>query len=325
MSWIELSIDTTHEAVDWVSTLLATTDYTGGLTITPYAKPELDSLTDQAVVSPHWAFTIRLYLPYDIGVNARVEKLDHLLQPLHRTGLTTSLETAVVEEKLASRDGTSPLVHRIGQRFVVLRTDVPYPLEAADDIILRLETSLTFGSGLHPATMGCLQLLERYIVPSMNVLDLGCGSGILSVAMAKLGAQVLALDNDQMAVQATQEAVRLNQVEQQVTVWEGSLGGGSELGHWMGGITSENVPTFKSTSAFDLIVTNILARVHIALVQDYKRALRRTDAYGGLLITAGFTSDYEDEVTNTLIDAGFEAVDCARSDEWVVLAHRLKV
>ncbi len=324
MSWIELSIDTTHEAVDWVSTLLATTDYTGEINITQYAEAGLHGLTDPAVVQSHWAFTIRLYIPYDISVNARVEKIDNLLQPLHRTGLTTALEMAVVEEKSAKVGERIPMVHRIGQRFVVLRSDAPYHFEAADEIILRLGTSLTFGSGLHPATVGCLQLIERYIVPTMNALDLGSGSGILSVAMAKLGAHVLALDNDKIAVQATQEAVSCNEVEQRVTVREGSLGGGSDLGHWMGGVTSDNVPTFNSKATFDVIVTNILARVHIALVQDYRRALRRTDARGGLLITAGFTTDYEDEVTTTLIEAGFEAVDCARLNEWVVLAHRLK-
>ncbi len=324
MAWMELSIDTTHEAVDWVSTLLATTDYTGDISIAKYAPPEVHRLTDQEVVQPCWAFTMRLYLPYDVRVGARVEKIDSLLEPLHRTGLTTALQLAVVDEKSAHSGGKSPLVHRIGQRFVVLAPDAPYRFEATDDVTLRLGTTLTFGSGLHPATVVSLKLLERYIVPAMNVLDLGSGSGILSVAIAKLGASVLALDNDKIAVQATQEAVRRNEVEQRVTVREGSLGRGSDLGHWMGGNTIDNVPTIKPTATFDLIVTNILARVHIALAHDYRHALRQTDAHAGLLITAGFTTDFEDEVNTALIEAGFEAVDCERFNEWVALAHRLK-
>jgi ribosomal protein L11 methyltransferase len=63
--------------------------------------------------------------------------------------------------------------------------------------------------------------------------------------------------------------------------------------------------------------------VHIALADDFQRALRRTDAHKGLLITSGFTADYEDEVTIALTEAGLEAVDCERLNEWVALAHRL--
>lgn len=325
MSWIELSIDTTHEAVDWVRTLLAGTTYTGDVRITKYNDLGLQHLSDRDVEQPHWAFTIWLYLLYDVGVRAYVDEIVNQLSPLHRTGLTTAIRTVVVEEKPEQNGVLNPLVHRIGQRFVVVAPDAPYQTETADEIPLRLKTTLAFGSGLHPATIASLQLLDRFIVPTMNVLDLGSGSGILSVAMAKLGARVLALDNDAMAVKSTQDAVRLNGVEQQVTVMEGSLGGGSELGHWMGGDTIDNMPIIQATETFDLIVTNILARVHIALADDYRQALRRTDARTGLLITAGFTAEREEEVDTALVEAGFEAIDCERLNEWVALAHQLKV
>jgi ribosomal protein L11 methyltransferase len=325
MLWMELSIDATHEAIDWVRTLLAVTNYTGDVCITNYAEPDIGCLTEQDIVQPQWAFTMYLYLPYDTRATARVDEIVNQLSPLHRTGLTTALEIAVVEEKPEHAGTLNPLVHRIGQRFVVLTPDAPYESEVADEVTLRLSTTLAFGSGLHPATVVSLQLLERYIFPKMNVLDLGCGSGILSVAMAKLGASVLALDNDNIAVQSTQDAVRCNGVEQQVTVREGSLGCGSNLGHWMGGDSIDNVPIIEAPATFDLIATNILARVHIALADDYRRALRRTDARTGLLITAGFTADREDEVCTALTEAGFEAVDCERLNEWVALAHRLKV
>jgi ribosomal protein L11 methyltransferase len=91
----------------------------------------------------------------------------------------------------------------------------------------------------------------------------------------------------------------------------------------MGGDSINNMPTIEATDTFDLIVTNILARVHIALADDLQRALRRTDDHKGLLITSGFTADYEDEVAMALTEAGLEAVDCERLNEWVALAHRL--
>lgn len=323
MSWMELSIDTTHEAVDWVCTLLAEIKDIDDVRITQYADSNLSQPAEGDVSHPSWAFTIRFYLNYESCSRQDVEKIVNLLLPLNRTGLATELQISRVNDKPTQDEGLNPFIHRIGQRFVVLTPDTPYQAEAVDEIPLILKTTLSFGSGLHPATMLSLRLIERYIVPNMNVLDLGSGSGILSVAMAKLGATVLALDNDSTAIQATQDSVYRNGVEQQVTVMEGSLGGGSELGHWMGGNTRENVPKVEATERFDGIVANILARVHIALADDFHRALRRTDTHPGLLITAGFTTDYEQEVVSSLTEAGFETIDCERLNEWVALAYRL--
>lgn len=322
---MELSINTTHEAVDWIRTLLATINFTGDVRIAKYSEPDLHCLSDRDAGQPHWTFTIYLYLPYDRHGKARATEIADRLLPLHRTGLVADLQMAVVETKPECAEAIDPLVHRIGQRFVVLAPDTLYQSEAADEVPLRLMATLAFGSGLHPATIAILQLLERYVLPGMNVLDLGAGSGILSVAMAKLGARVLALDNDIIAVQSTQDAISRNGVEQQVTVRQGSLGYGSNLGHWMGGNSINDVATINATATFDLIVANILARVHIALADDYRQASRRTDAATGMLITSGFTTDQENDVTIALTEAGFESVGCERLNEWVALAHRLKV
>ena len=331
MSWMELSIDATHEAVDWVSTLLAAIHYTGDVRIAKYIESDLNELRDAWVGRSHrnillspWALTICLYLPYDIHVHGRVEEIVNQLSPLHRTGLIAVPQTAIVEDKPEETATIIPLVHRIGKRFVVLNPGASYQSEAGDEVTLKIKTTLAFGSGLHPATIVSILLLERYIIPTMNVLDLGCGSGILSVAMAKLGASVLALDNDIIAVDSTKETIRINGLENQVTVKKGSLGSGSDLGHWMGGNSINNVPTINGIDSFDLIVANILARVHIALADDFRRAIRRTHEGTGIVITAGFTTDYEDEVNTALVAAGFEAIDCERFNEWVELAHRLK-
>ncbi len=312
MSWIELSLNATHEAVDWVCTLLADVGYIDDTQIANYRQPDRATSHEN-----DWAFTICLYLPHEVGANSQLEKIADLLSPLHRTGLTTALEIATIEGKpVEGRDRT----HRIGQRFVVLAPDTRYQPQP-NDILLKLETSLSFGSGFHPATRLSLELLERHVRPAINVLDLGCGSGILSVAIAKLGATVLALDNDNIAVQSTQTAVQQNGVESQVTVIEGSLGQGSDLGHWMGGTTQEKVATIEPAAEFDLIVANIFARVHIALTPDFRQAVRPS----GIVIAAGFTIDYADEVTKAFTEAGFEEVDRARSQEWVALAYRLIV
>ncbi len=309
MSWIELSLSATYEAVDWVCTLLAEANYTDEIQIIDYRSPDRSTSPQ-----PDWAVTLCLYLSNPVGAS-QLEKIAALLSPLQRTGLTTALEIATVDEKPIE---AGDRLHRIGQRFVVLSPDTRYQPQP-QDILLKLKPSLSFGSGFHPATRLSLELLEGQVQPAMSVLDLGCGSGILSVAIAKLGATVLALDNDLTAVQATQKAVRQNGVEAQVTVIEGSLGRGSDLGHWMGGTTQEQVPTIEPAAEFDLIVANIFARIHIAIAPDFRQALRPS----GRVIAAGFTLDYADEVTKAFIEAGFEEVDRLRSQEWVALAYRL--
>lgn len=324
MPWMKLSLDTTQEAVDWVGTLLAEAIDINDVHITEYTEPNLPHLAKLDVEQPQWTFTIHLYLLSDVSSRVRVEKIVNLLSPLYRAGLATEIQIAAVNEKPTDPDVVKPFINRIGKRFVVLASDAPYQSQAADEVVLRLNKTVAFGSGLHPATILSLRLLERHIVPSMNVLDLGSGSGILSIAMAKLGANVLALDNDSVAVQATQKTVHCNQVEQQVTVMEGSLGCGSDMGHWMSGNTVDDVAKIEPTQSFDLIIANILARVHVALVDDYRRALRQSDGYEGLLITSGFTQEREDDVVTALTEAGFEVVDCERFDEWVALAYQLK-
>jgi ribosomal protein L11 methyltransferase len=153
----------------------------------------------------------------------------------------------------------------------------------------------------------------------MHTLDLGSGSGILSVAIAKLGAQVLAVDNDPIAVQSTLDAVHRNNISAQVTVQQGSLGQGTQLGHWMGEKTIGAVQPIDAHAPFDLIVANILGRVHVTLAPDFRQALNP----GGLLITAGFNTDYEEAVREALVAENFEAIACERDQEWVAGMYRL--
>jgi ribosomal protein L11 methyltransferase len=325
MPWIELSLDTTGEGVDWVRTLLAGTAYSGVIQMTAYGGVQNEQ-SGAAIAPENWAFTLSLQLPTDQA--SLCAAIEQAIAPLVRTGIATPLRILSAAESIV---GTAmptanghPLKQAIGQRFVVWATPAAADQTAdqrADEIPLYIPPSLAFGSGLHPATQLSLQVLERHVRPAMSSLDLGCGSGILSVAMAKLGAQVVAIDNDAIAVQASQEAVQRNGVASQVTVMQASLGAGSALGHWMGGEVGESVQCLEPKAAFNLIAANILARVHIALAADLRQALQPQ----GLLLTAGFTVDYEADVLAALAAVGFETIDCERSQEWVALMHRLNV
>jgi ribosomal protein L11 methyltransferase len=237
--------------------------------------------------------------------------------------MTTELQTFVVDQKppKIEQNPENSLIRHIGDRFVILSADSDYQTSNSQEIVLRLQNSLAFGSGLHPATILSLQLIERHVQPSLHALDLGSGSGILSVALAKLGAMVLAIDNDRIAVSATQDAVERNQVSSQVTVTEASLGSASQLGHWMGGDSIESVTEIQANGQFDLIVANIFARVHISLAAEFYKALRNTSTHSGILITAGYTSDREEDVTSAMIEAGFAVCDRVQIDEWMAIAY----
>lgn len=290
MSLIELSLDATEEAIDWIRSLLATVNYTGELQIEKGESP--------------WAFHVRFYL----SDRTKLNQIEQALSSLYRTGMTTELETAIVEQKIESTAES----YRIGNRFVIGSAN------QTDDIALNIQESLAFGSGFHPATILSLRLIERHITPGLEVLDLGCGSGILSVAIAKLGAKVLAIDNDAIAVEATQKAVEQNTVQDLVTVQLASLGKGSELGHWMGGDTGE-ISAIEPNENFDLIVANVFARILIRLSEDLKKAVRSP----GRLILAGFTIEYEEELTETLGALGFELCDRLQEGDWIALAYQI--
>lgn len=332
MAWLELKLDTTSEAVDWVCTVLATTPFTDAVQIAEYvqhpvhladAKPD-DERTQTNYSTSSWDFTLCFYLPYERQVRTQIDEIEKQLSGLHRSGQTSELQIAIVDEKLpVAEQPISPII-RVGQRFVIIPPNSPYRPDD-HEISLILNPSLTFGRGSHFTTQLILQLLDRYLSPGMKGLDLGSGSGILSIAMARLGATVLALDNDPVAVEATQNAIQLNGVSQQVTAMEGSLGYGSDLGHWMGGVTSQIVPVVEPRENFDLIVANVMARVQVALAPDYQKALCSTQNQPGLLLLSGFTQDYEMDIDAALTAQGFEQIDSERWQEWVALAYQLRI
>ena len=312
MSWIELSLETTNEAVDWVYTLLA-------------KAIAAEDIHIRALTSPHqWKFAIQIYLPEDAQIHHKIQAIAAILNPLHRTGMTSELQTFVIDQKPqpCTEDFRTSLTRNLGDRFVIVSAESDHGNDDSQKIPLRLSNSLAFGTGLHPATVLSLRLIERYVKPNLQTLDLGSGSGILSVAMAKLGATVLAIDNDPIAVKATLESVQQNQVTAQVTVQQASLGSASQLGHWMGVEDLEPVTAIAADGQFDLIVANIFARVHISLAAEFYQALRRPDDQTGILITSGYTSDREDDINAAMQEVGLQPCARLQFEEWTALAYQ---
>ena len=174
-------------------------------------------------------------------------------------------------------------------------------------IDLLIDPALAFGSGHHESTNMCLALLSELACDGMSALDVGCGSGILSIAMKKLGAKVSACDTDEQAVTATQQNAEKNgvQIDQ---IWLGSV---LSLG--------EQSSSESAQLQFDLVVANIIADVILILSADLKKALKP----GGKLVLSGILEKYKDRIEQAFSDLNF--VQMKKQNEWLSFVYERKI
>lgn len=174
-------------------------------------------------------------------------------------------------------------------------------------IDLLIDPALAFGSGHHESTNMCLALLSELTRAGVSALDVGCGSGILSIAMKKLGAKVSACDTDEQAVTATQQnaeknGVRIDQI-------------------WLGSVSSLNEQSSSKSAQpqFDLIVANIIADVILILSADLKKALKP----GGKLVLSGILEKYKDRIEQAFSDLSFICM--KQKNEWLSFVYERKI
>ena len=174
-------------------------------------------------------------------------------------------------------------------------------------IDLLIDPALAFGSGHHESTNMCLALLSELTRAGMSALDVGCGSGILSIAMKKLGAKVSACDTDEQAVAATQQNAEKNGVQID-KIWLGSV---SSL--------KEQSSSAAAQPQFDLVVANIIADVILILSADLKKALKP----GGKLVLSGILEKYKDRIEQAFSDLNF--VQMKKQNEWLSFVYERKI
>ncbi|MGQ9876359.1 MAG: 50S ribosomal protein L11 methyltransferase [Chloroflexus sp.] len=321
-SWLEIAVEVDPEAVETVSEILARYGYNGGVVVEQSwiagdEGPEFQ-------YDPNRPVWLRTYLPLDAQVEETRQQIEHALWHVHQIRPLGPIQTrTLAEEDWANAWKQFYPVLRIGERTVIVPSWLEYQPQP-NDVVLLLDPGMAFGTGLHPTTRLCLHLLERLVQPGQQVLDLGTGSGILAIAAAKLGAgQVLALDNDPIAVRVAHENVERNQVQDMVTVAEGSLGAGQAMGHWLSGDFGPETPdpTLHDTTpqaTFDLIAANLIAKVLVLLAPDLATALKP----GGLLISSGIIDVKEAEVIAAFAAIGLQQIERHVEGEWVALVHR---
>ncbi|HEX5823878.1 MAG TPA: 50S ribosomal protein L11 methyltransferase [Candidatus Limnocylindrales bacterium] len=300
-AWLELSVTADVEAVEAVSEILGRVA-PGGTSVEPAIE-----LVDEGLgarVDPTHPSIVRAYLPAfdrpaaERAVAVATEALGHLqafgLRPIGE--LTTRL---VHEADWAEAWKEHFPVMRIGRRLVIKPTWRRHRA-APDDVVLALDPGMAFGTGLHPTTRLCMSALEgladRGAIDGARVLDVGCGSGILAIAAAKLGASsVLGVDTDPIAIDATVANADRNALAGRIAAREGSLPTGED--------------------PFDAVLANLIASVLVTLAPLLRDELRP----GGVLLSSGIFVDREAQVREAYGAVGLAVTGRTSEGEWLAL------
>lgn len=184
-----------------------------------------------------------------------------------------------------------------GARIVVVPEWIPYEKQAGEETVL-LDSNMAFGTGEHETTSMCLELLQDFLRPGDVCIDVGCGSGILGIAAAKLGAEKCYLtDIDPVAVESAAHNAALNRVQDRLTVALANLLDDSEI-------------------KGDLVLANIMAEVLAQLAPSIPKNLKA----GGTLILSGIIGERLEFVKQTYLQQRLRTVETRRKGEWYALA-----
>lgn len=298
--WLEASVEADLETADAVAELFARYGYQQGVAVFHAVNQEPDS--EEATIHPTAPVLVTTYLPIDEQIDETIAKL--------RQGLWYLSQLAAIGElhlrPIAEEDWTEAWkqhfpITRIGQRLVIRPPWLPY-VPQAHDVVIELDPGMAFGTGLHPTTQHCLLWLEELVEPAMQVLDAGAGSGILSIAALKLGAdRVTALEIDPVAVEVLQHNLARNGVRSRAVICAGDI-----------------TQILQDREKYDLVVANIIARVLIAAGPALVRAAR-PEAW---IILSGIITTVEREVRARFHQLGASVVSRRQDGDWVSLLCR---
>ena len=293
--WLELSIETPPEYVEPLTEIFhrygeggVAVEQPGGFNPDEGESPPIP---DRVVV--------KTYLPVDHTTDHRRSQIDVGVRLVaHLAPVTELRERRVSQSEWQNSWKEFFHVLRVGERIVVCPTWREYEAKP-DEVIVHLDPGMAFGTGHHPTTRMCLEIIEQTVTPGDSVLDLGCGSGILSIAAVKLGAErAVGLEIDPVAVKAGRANIDLNRAADSVELIHGTL-------------PSPRAPA----GSFDCVFANISARV----VTDLAARIVECIAPGGRLLVSGVIEKHLDGVTDALIAEGATIERQEIDGDWVAL------
>ena len=314
--WLELAVTAAPEAVEAICEVMGR--YTqGGVAIEePYTLLDDGQVAQTIADAP---VTVRVYVPDDAGGEESRARIEEGLWHLRQIGFGDISQITV--RRLAEEDWANAWkehyhVTHLGQRVVIKpswREYSPQPHE----VVVELDPGMAFGTGLHPTTRTCVLALEDAVRPGDHVLDVGCGSGILSIAALKLGAaDLLALDVSAVAVEATRANLASNGLADRAETRLATLEGAAGEPYFP--LPPDVAVLGAEVGVYDVVVANIIARV----IAQLAPALVRATKPGGVLIASGIIAERRHEAEEPLRAAGLLNVRDFVEGDWVTLVGR---
>ncbi|MGB3160156.1 50S ribosomal protein L11 methyltransferase [Carnobacterium sp.] len=307
MNWIEVSVQTATEAVDAVSNILVEAG-SEGVSIEDiqdflnvpddgfgqiWSLNRADFLEEGALVKAY--FSESLFSPEIIST------IKEQILNLELVGLSIKPNIFTISEVAETNWATAWKEYYHSLKITRFLTIVPnwedYHPQHSDERIIRLDPGLAFGTGTHPTTILSLQSLENYVRGNELVLDVGTGSGVLSIAAKALGAgDVFAYDLDDVAVKSAYDNIKLNDYALDVKVAANNL-----------------LQDIKMNA--DIVVANILAEIISPLIPQAWSVLKP----GGLFLTSGIIETKKDTILFELKEQNFEIIQILQMKDWVAV------
>lgn len=310
MEWVELSVHTAKEAEEAIANILNEFGANGVVIVDPadLMREKRDVFGEKYELDkekyPKDGIILKAYFGFDAkwpdkkaAICEEIELLRNYNIDIGRNDLTASI---VKEEDWENKWKKHFKPMRVTDRFTIVPSWEKYKKQAENELIIEIDPGMAFGTGTHPTTILSLQALEETVKQNDIVLDVGVGSGILSIAAVLLGAKhVYGYDLDQVAVKSTHLNRDRNRMEDRITASENDL---------LKGVSKQA----------DIIVSNILANILVMLVEDAWDNL----ADGGYFITSGIIKQKEQIVKDELEKAGFEIIRTSELDHWISIVAK---
>ena len=302
-NWIEITIHTTNEASEIVESILLDYGSTGvaiedPTTLEENLHDDFGTIVELSPTDfPDVGVIVKGYineLNFDDETFTRFkDELEQLGQNIN-IGEFFKIETTTIKDSDWENSWKDYFdILNIGEKFVIVPTWREYENEE-NKYVINIDPGMAFGTGGHETTSLCIKNLEKYVKPHDNIIDVGCGSGILSIAASYLtDGEIKAVDLDKLAVDVSRENFALNNLENRITVEEASL-------------------LTKETKKYNVIVANILAHIIELMLDDAYKLLED----GGYYITSGIIKDKKDELLEKMLERGFKLVEETSDNEW---------
>lgn len=307
MKWTEVSVHTSNEAIEAVSNIFIEAG-SGGVAIenvqdflsTPDdGFGEIRILENQDYVSE--GSLVKAYFPETKNLMELIPEIKQRILALESYGLSIGPNTFSIEDVQEENWASAWKKYYHPQQITRYLTVAPqweeYEPKMDGEIVIRLDPGLAFGTGTHATTRLSLQGLETYIRGGETILDVGTGSGVLSIASSALGAgEIHAFDLDEVAVRSAKENVKMNAYAQNVSVSANDL------------LKGIDIPA-------DIVVANILAEIIVPLIPDAWRLLKPN----GVFITSGIIEAKKELILSELETQGFTILQVLQMKDWFAI------